>query len=86
MAPKVLTPTEPVLAFPEPGTQDTPEDTQQCRVRVCFEGHDPLDYVASVDVAKQFAAAAGGVGARVIIDQELSTGLRPLPCERLWKV
>ncbi|NUS42733.1 MAG: hypothetical protein HOQ24_03420 [Mycobacteriaceae bacterium] len=58
--------------------------TSQCRLRVWFEGFDPLDYRADSAVAHEFAMAAHTVGAVVTIDEEVSDDLRPLPCERLW--
>ena len=65
-------------------TESTERDNPQCRLRVWFEGHEPLEYRAPADVAHHFAMAAHTVGAIVTIDGKVRDDLRPLPCERLW--
>jgi hypothetical protein len=65
-------------------SETTERDNSHCRLRVWFEGHEPLEYRAPVDVAHHFAMAAHTVGAVVTIDNDVRDDLRPLPCERLW--
>jgi hypothetical protein len=60
--------------------------TRECRIRVWLRGHSPLDYRADEQAARRFADAIRTMGARVVIDHDLTGDLRPLPCERLWAV
>ncbi len=56
----------------------------ECRVRVQFDEHPPLDYRASLRAAYEFAVEAERVGARITIDDRWTDDLRPLPCHELW--
>lgn len=59
--------------------------SEQCHVRVALDESAPLDYVAERGAAERFADAMRARGSAVIVDDNVSDDLRPLPCERLWK-
>ncbi|MGW5514387.1 hypothetical protein [Nocardia africana] len=62
------------------------EEFHRVEIRIdCTEGELRVEYKATAAEASHFAAAMIKRGFRVLVDQKVRRGLRPLPCRNLWR-